>query len=82
MPSDSRVVEDRGVHGRHALHDRDLLLLDDLDGRGGVEAGEEGQAAPAATVAALSPQVRPKTWNSGRQPMTRRPVVIFSRVAR
>ena len=39
-----RVVEDRGVHRRHALHDRDPLLLDDLDGRGGVEAGDEGEA--------------------------------------
>ena len=33
-----------------------------------------------AVIVAFSPQVRPNTWNSGRQPMTTSPVPLFSRV--
>ena len=36
---------------------------------------------PPAKIVAFRPQVRPKTWNSGRQPMVTSPGPAFSRVA-
>ena len=37
-------------------------------------------SVPAAATVAFSPQVRPKTWNSGRQPMVTSPAWFFSSV--
>ena len=36
---------------------------------------------PPAMIVAFSAQVRPKTWNSGRQPMVTSPGPAFSMVA-
>ncbi len=38
-------------------------------------------SVPPPTMVAFRPQVRPKTWNSGRQPMVTSPGSAFSRVA-
>jgi hypothetical protein len=40
-----REVQDGGVHGRHALEDRHLVPLDDLQRPGRVEPGQQGQRA-------------------------------------
>ena len=37
-------------------------------------------SVPAAATVAFSPQVRPKTWNSGRQPITTSSLLFFSSV--
>ena len=38
-------------------------------------------SVPPPAIVAFSPQVRPKTWNSGRQPMVTSPGPAFSMVA-
>ena len=37
-------------------------------------------SVPAEATVAFSPQVRPKTWNSGRQPITTSSALFFSSV--
>ena len=42
------VVQERGIHGRHAQEDVDLLALDDLGRLGRVEARQKGKQAAGA----------------------------------
>ncbi len=45
----------------------------------GSNLGSSVSVPPTATVA-FSPQVKPNTWNSGRQPITTSPELLFSSV--